>query len=84
MENKNSKKKLIISLVVLALVGLAVFYFYKNYKKPFTSPPPASTGQVHNPAEKLPDTNPYDAETNPFETAKTNPFKDIYKNPFSK
>ena len=46
--------------------------------------PTAPVGQVHNSAERLPDINPYDAQTNPFEAAATNPFKDVYKNPFNR
>ena len=31
--------------------------------------------QTANPAEKLPETNPFNAQTNPFEGAYENPFK---------
>ena len=40
--------------------------------------------QVQNPAANIPDTNPFEVQTNPFEEAQTNPFKDAYKNPFEK
>ncbi|MBI2577752.1 MAG: hypothetical protein HYV77_02815 [Candidatus Wildermuthbacteria bacterium] len=36
----------------------------------------------NNPAAQLPDTNPFEAETNPFRETKTNPFEEGYKNPF--
>lgn len=38
--------------------------------------------QTQNPAEKIPETNPYEAAKNPFEETKTNPYSDGYVNPF--
>jgi len=38
-------------------------------------------GQVQNPAAEVPETNPFEAETNPFQQVKTNPFEG-YQNPF--
>ncbi|KKR52185.1 MAG: hypothetical protein UT90_C0023G0003 [Parcubacteria group bacterium GW2011_GWA1_40_21] len=93
MENDNNKKNVIafVAVVVIIILG-AVFYFtatkYRimntQEKTDNASLPASPQGQVHNPAERLPDANPYDAKTNPFEEAKTNPFKDVYKNPFNK
>jgi cell division protein FtsL len=88
----NKKMVLIIIAGVVAAVLIASGLFvYKKYYKVSTSTPtkeePTTLGgqiyeQVQNPAEKIPEINPYSAKTNPFEEAKTNPFKDIYKNPF--
>lgn len=38
--------------------------------------------QTQNPIEKLPQSNPYETKTNPFEETKTNPYSNGYKNPF--
>ncbi|GEM_PF-2823623 len=37
--------------------------------------------QIQNPAVEVPETNPFEAETNPFQQVKTNPFEN-YQNPF--
>jgi hypothetical protein len=92
MENNNKKNIVIFAIVAVIIILGAVFYFTAaKYKLMNTQEktgnlalPASPQGQVHNPAERLPDTNPYDAKTNPFEEAKTNPFKNVYKNPFSK
>jgi len=94
MEEDNNKKNIIAFAIVAIIIILgAVFYFTTTKYRTANAPkekttgadlPTAPAGQVHNPAERLPDANPYDAKTNPFEEAKTNPFKDVYKNPFSK
>ncbi len=92
---KNSNKKNIIIFAIGAIVIIigAVFYFTAAKYKTANAPKETTNGadllaspseQVHNLAERLPDANPYDAKTNPFEEAKINPFKDVYKNPFSR
>lgn len=94
MGESNNKKTEILSIIAVILIILgAVFYFVaQNYKIPKQGQekgqtlalPTTTPEQVKNPAEKLPDINPYGARTNPFGETKTNPFKDVYKNPFSK
>jgi len=94
MEKDNNKKNVIIfAIAAIVIIMGAVFYFTAAKYRTANAPKEktdkedllaAPAGQVHNPAERLPDVNPYDAKTNPFEEAKTNPFKDVYKNPFSK
>lgn len=78
-----------LAMIILLIAALAVggYLFYKFKYKALDKGEPASLGaqvadQIQNPAEKVPDVNPYDAKTNPFESAKVNPFKDVYKNPF--
>lgn len=92
-ENNNKKNAIIFAIAAIVVVLGAIFYLISaKYRTTNThkdkieniGAQTAPAGQVHNPAEKLPDTNPYDAKTNPFGEAKTNPFKDVYKNPFSK
>jgi flagellar basal body-associated protein FliL len=86
----NSKKILlvIITITIAAVLIIGGFFIYKKYyqKAPATEQPQTLGGQIYeqiqNPAEKIPETNPFKAKTNPFEEAKTNPFKDVYKNPF--
>ena len=94
MEENNKKKNIIVfTIAAIIIIMGAVFYFTANKYKTASKQeektenagaPTAPVGQVHNPAERLTDINPYDAKTNPFEAAATNPFKDVYKNPFSK
>lgn len=38
--------------------------------------------KTNNPASQLPETNPFEVETNTFQETKTNPFEEGYKNPF--
>ena len=86
-------KRLISFLGILLLVAALVggYFIMKKLQKP-TLPPiqeEKSEGlggelyeQGKNPAEDLPDTNPFQVETNPLEQVKTNPFEGVYKNPF--
>ena len=87
----NGKKKIAVILgvaIAAVLIVGGVFVYQKYYRKaPAPKEEPQTLGgqiyeQVQNPAEKIPETNPYSANTNPFETAKTNPFKNVYNNPF--
>ncbi len=87
-------KQRLISVVIAMLLITAVvggYFILKKLQKP-TLPPiqeEKSEGlggelyeQGKNPAEELPNTNPFQVETNPLEQAKTNPFEGVYKNPF--
>ncbi|MDI6883425.1 MAG: hypothetical protein QMC93_03120 [Patescibacteria group bacterium] len=93
MPSVGDKKKIIIisGVIVFAILILAGFYIYQKKTAPFKEEvkketPSGLGGQIYekiqNPAEKIPQTNPYKAKTNPFEETKTNPFKDVYRNPF--
>jgi flagellar basal body-associated protein FliL len=89
MTGNKKTLSIIIALVVAAvLIVGGLFVYNKYYKAPtLTKEEPTTLGgqiyeQVQNPAEKIPEINPYSAKTNPFEEAKTNPFEEIYKNPF--
>ena len=83
-------KKTLLTIAIIVAVALIVggFFVYKKYyrKAPAPEQPQTLGGQIYeqiqNPAEKIPETNPYSAKVNPFEEAQTNPFKDVYKNPF--
>ncbi|MBI2644185.1 MAG: hypothetical protein HYW95_01595 [Candidatus Wildermuthbacteria bacterium] len=93
-----AKKKIffLLFLVFVILLATAALYYAffirsKSEKAPAASPQAPARGlgseiyqQVQNPGEKIPETNPFDAKTNPFGEAKTNPFKDTYTNPFEK
>lgn len=88
-----NKKPLVLGIIVILLIAMGI-YFWKFYRRPAAIIPSAQkieepqglgnkiAEEVQNPAEKIPQTNPYETETNPFEETKTNPFKDVYKNPF--
>lgn len=77
----NSKKVIYIVLALIIIAGLAV-WFIQRQKGP-VAPGASEAGlgadiysQVsQNPAEKLPETNPFKAETNPFKAVQTNPFE---------
>jgi hypothetical protein len=75
-----NKKILVISIVVLIVVGAAVYYFsykfgYQTGLKIGGAACETSLGKaVENPLEKMPSANPFEAVKNPF--------KDLYKNPF--
>lgn len=90
-----NKKNIFIILAIIILIALGGFYYWQKYYKisaPLqpTAEAPKTLGEqiisetITNPAETIPQTNPYEAKTNPFEEVKTNPFSDIYKNPFAK
>jgi len=88
-----SRKPVVVIIIIVILIT-GGFYAYKKYLAPKYLVPkeeqkkePIGLGgqiyeQVQNPVEKIPETNPYSAKTNPFEEAKTNPFENIYTNPF--
>lgn len=96
MAENNKKVLYIIIAVAVIVVVLAAGYLFRDkiFKK--QAPPTGETSaktetqtlggeiskQVGDSTEKIPETNPFQATTNPFEEAKTNPYKDVYKNPF--
>ena len=80
----NSKKIIYIILALIVIAGLAVWLSQKKSAVPaFTGAPENEAGlggdiynQVsQNPAENLPETNPFKAEINPFTGAYKNPFE---------
>ena len=80
-----AKSKVGVAVLVLIVVALG-FYLIWRYSQKSGEPKVAPTlgeqvsGQVQTPTQSVPNVNPYEAETNPFE--KANPLKNIYKNPF--
>ncbi|MBI4993508.1 hypothetical protein HZC33_00910 [Candidatus Wolfebacteria bacterium] len=87
----------IIAVVILiALISWAGIFYWQKYYKVSVQPVPEApkapetlgeqiSGQtITNPADTIPQTNPYEAKTNPFESVKTNPYSDVYTNPFAK
>lgn len=84
---------MILMVGILIFVGLSGKPKPSETKQPGLSPAPQiKEGEeglggeiyekVQNPGEKLPQVNPFEAQTNPFQEAKTNPFEGGYKNPF--
>jgi hypothetical protein len=79
----------IVAVAALAAVGGAVMFLtQQSPQQAERSPVPEERGlgselyqQVENPAAQLPEVNPFEAQTNPFQQAQTNPF-DSYTNPF--
>lgn len=88
---QQARKQKIISVVVLAGAAVALFIWlkYANFLQPLAGPSPSPTPQatqpgglgseiyqeVEEPAEKVPQTNPFDAQVNPYEDAYKNPFE---------
>ena len=73
-----ANKKILLIIVVLALVAGGAFYFFK--KGPSEKEEAKTFGEkiyqmIQNPAEKIPQTNPFKAKINPFEGLKINPFE---------
>lgn len=92
----STKFSLVIVGGAIVLIAVAVFLYPRFTKKPSVpSDAPGKTAHVQknnignalfeksqNPiADKLPETNPFGANINPFEKV-TNPLKTQYKNPF--
>lgn len=82
----------IVAIAILAMLGGAAFYFTQRQpqevQRSVSEEQPQEQGlggdlydQVQNPVAEVPQTNPFEAETNPFQQAKTNPFES-YQNPF--
>ena len=86
MDNETPKTKLaVVVIVIIALIVIGYLWSkYKSKTVPIESPTLGQqiSNQVQNPGGQVPDVNPYNAKTNPFE--KANPLKNIYKNPFEK
>jgi len=87
------QKKILILLIIVILASVVggAFYLFRKYPEitiePLEKEEAKTFGEkiyqmIQNPAEKIPQTNPFKAKINPFEGLKINPFKDIYTNPF--
>ena len=78
-------KKIVIASAILAALAVLViggFFVVKKYKKPSDGWGSQVFDSATNPVgEKLPETNPFDANTNPFQD-QPNPLDKTYKNPF--
>lgn len=81
------------AVIILLAAGGVGFWYFRGGEIPFltSKPEEASTkdglgaealNKVNNPlANELPETNPFNVNTNPFEKQK-NAFDSLYKNPF--
>lgn len=76
--------KILLVIVILALVVGGAFYFFKKgpgiqlelmEKEKATTFGGKLFETTQNPAEKIPQTNPFEAKINPFEGLKINPFE---------
>ncbi len=81
----------IISIIIAILMAVGGYYYWQKYYKvapaatvesPQTFGEQISNQAITNPAEKIPQTNPYEIKINPFDEIKTNPFQNGYQNPF--
>ena len=87
--NPISKK---LHITTMSLVKLNNMLFYAGYSQSLIEVAEVEesgglgseiSGQIQqNPVEDIPQTNPFEAETNPFGETQANPFEDVYKNPF--
>jgi hypothetical protein len=74
------KKMIIIAVVVVAVATIAWLIFVKKPADESTIVSSGFGGQLfddirQNPADKLPETNPFGKDLNPYEKAYANPFK---------
>lgn len=78
-----ANQKILLIIVILALAAAGAFYFFKKgpgiqlellEKEKATTFGEQIYEMVQNPAEKIPQTNPFKAKINPFEGLKINPF----------
>lgn len=77
--NKNAKIILII-IIIAIIIGIYFGFFYKKNEwknvEEITQIQEKVTKQVEiKPVENLPNANPFEAETNPFEDGYKNPFE---------
>ena len=83
----NLKFAVIIIILVVLLGGfIAWWYWTPSVEAPVDEGSGLGSElyeNAQNPLnDQLPETNPFDASTNPFEKTETNPFKSNYNNPF--
>lgn len=79
-----------VLMVILAAVVVGGYFAAKKFQKPEITPLEKQEsglgGELYedaqNPAEKLPETNPFETQINPLQ--QTNPFEKIYENPFNR
>ena len=90
MLNNKVLTEIVVSLIVLALVGVGIYFLVQKFGKDTTQEEILQDGdslgeelfnQVKNPTEDLPQTNPLETDANPFEKENPNPFSS-YTNPF--
>ena len=83
----------VLAVAILLLVGGGIYYLTQQQPAVPVTPPvqveeePKGLGgdiyeQAQNPADSIPDTNPFEGKANPFEGIQTNPFEEGYTNPF--
>lgn len=77
-----------VGILVVALIAAGIWYWQRRRPAPPAEVPAQSIGaelfeKAQNPLKgELPETNPFQAETNPFKNTETNPFIGTYENPF--
>lgn len=77
----------LVAAAVLALVLVAAGIWYWQSRRTEPEPGPTIGSEIFEKAQdplkdELPETNPFRAETNPFEKTEVNPFVGTYENPF--
>lgn len=77
----NTTTKIVLAIVLVAVIAVAA-WFWGAGMAPKAPSDAAGSGlgsdlydkAAPNPAQNLPETNPFKAETNPFKDVQTNPF----------
>jgi len=85
----------VLAVAILLLVGGGIYYLTQQSQQPagpatpsvqVEEEPQGLGGEIYeqaqNPADSIPDTNPFEGEANPLEGIQTNPFEEGYTNPF--
>jgi len=74
--DSNKTMEIIFAVVVILVVIIGGYYLYKTYSAPQEENIQEQIAEQTdiNPIENLPETNPFEAETNPFSGGYKNPF----------
>lgn len=72
----------IVVFVLLVMAGVLFVWLQKEKESAQEEQKSLGSELYQNPADKIPDVNPFKEEINPFDAAKVNPFEKTYKNPF--
>ena len=82
-------KSIVLVIIIVAVIIVAVGFWYWYQKMAGVTEETGLFEAVENPMKKLPETNPFRVQSNPFSAdvnpvSWLNPFNEAYKNPFER